>query len=265
MKRLGCMILGAFLLQACQTRTDYAPVYNANGAQMLEQNDQQKVKQAQTTYEVLPGESLYSISKRFDMDYHDLARINKIEKPFYIHAGQVLLISEYDRVPAKATVAKKQAFEYHAGPAPKSSIKPVKKVQKVAAKKPAHTPLPVATSTEWMWPVQEGYVAKPYSARNKGLDIGVERSQAVIAARAGSVVYAGVALSGAGDLIIIKHADDFLTAYTNATGLLVSEGDSVKGGQKIASIKSSAKPSLHFDIRKHGKSVNPMEYVTEKL
>ncbi|MCY9804667.1 murein hydrolase activator NlpD [Vibrio scophthalmi] len=119
--------------------------------------------------------------------------------------------------------------------------------------------------TKWLWPTK-GRVIKNFSAGdqgNKGIDIAGQRGQAITSTAAGSVVYSGNALRGYGNLVIIKHNDKYLSAYAHNDKLLVHEGQSVKAGQKIATMGSSGTNSvrLHFEIRYQGKSVNPKRYL----
>lgn len=262
MKRFGIIFLGACMLQACQTREDLAPVYN--GRQVQSGHHYPEHEHTTTTVEVMPGETLSTIAKRFNLDYHHLAAMNHIDPPYTIHAGQILMVSKHPHVsalPVEETDAPEFVYE---NPAPKMMTHSAATTAKSTT--PAHNtvPLPVATSSDWIWPVKEGYVAKPYLSRVKGMEIGVTTTQPVLAARAGTVVYAGVDVSGSGQLIIIRHPGGFLTAYSHETGLLVKEGEQVKMGQKIASIKPSKKTFLHFEVRKSGKTVDPTEYVTAK-
>lgn len=119
--------------------------------------------------------------------------------------------------------------------------------------------------TKWLWPTK-GRVIKNFSAGdqgNKGIDIAGQRGQSIVSTAAGTVVYSGNALRGYGNLVIIKHNDKFLSAYAHNDQLLVKEGQSVKSGQKIATMGSSGTNSvrLHFEIRYEGKSVNPKRYL----
>lgn len=118
---------------------------------------------------------------------------------------------------------------------------------------------------KWLWPTQ-GRVVKNFSAGdqgNKGIDIAGQRGQSIVSTAAGTVVYSGNALRGYGNLVIIKHNDHYLSAYAHNDRLLVKEGQSVKAGQKIATMGSSGTNSvrLHFEIRYQGKSVNPKRYL----
>jgi lipoprotein NlpD len=95
--------------------------------------------------------------------------------------------------------------------------------------------------------------------RSKGLTIGGKAGDPVVAAADGHVVYAGSGLRGYGNLVIIKHSADFLTAYAHNQTLLVKEDQAVKRGQKIAEMGSTdaERVQLHFEIRKKGKPLDP--------
>lgn len=119
--------------------------------------------------------------------------------------------------------------------------------------------------SKWLWPTK-GRVIKNFSAGdqgNKGIDIAGQRGQPITSTANGTVVYSGNALRGYGNLVIIKHNDNYLSAYAHNERLLVHEGQSVKAGQKIATMGSSGTNSvrLHFEIRYQGKSVNPKRYL----
>jgi lipoprotein NlpD len=117
----------------------------------------------------------------------------------------------------------------------------------------------------WAWPT-EGKVIRGYSDSNKGVDISGRAGQSVIAAGDGKVVYSGNGLRGYGKLIIIKHNKTFLSAYAHNSQLLVKEGQSVKKGQKIAEMGNTDadQVKLHFEIRRFGKPVDPMQYLDNK-
>lgn len=125
-----------------------------------------------------------------------------------------------------------------------------------------------ASSIKWQWPTS-GRIITGFSSSeggNKGLDIAGTKGQDVRAAAAGKVVYAGNALQGYGNLIIIKHTDDFLSAYAHNNTIEVDEQDNVKAGQKIATLGSTGTNTnkLHFEIRYKGKSVDPARYLPRK-
>ena len=116
-----------------------------------------------------------------------------------------------------------------------------------------------------MWQIR-GSIIKRFSLgalSNKGIDIAAKLGQPVVASRAGEVVYSGNGLAGYGNLIIIKHDDEFLSAYAHNRKIDVKEGTMVAKGQKIAEAGNTAakRVMLHFEIRYKGKPVNPENYL----
>ncbi|TDQ56671.1 lipoprotein NlpD [Mesocricetibacter intestinalis] len=129
-------------------------------------------------------------------------------------------------------------------------------------------PVAAVSNIRWQWPA-EGRIVQGFSnsdGGNKGIDIGGSKGQAVYAAAAGRVVYAGNALRGYGNLIIIKHDDDFLSAYAHNDSISVRDQQEVRAGQQIAKMGNSGTNSvkLHFEIRYRGKSVDPMRYLPKR-
>lgn len=134
----------------------------------------------------------------------------------------------------------------------------------------AHAPDKSATSAvatddegvSWMWPA-DGKVVGTFEGGKKGVDIAGKAGQAVLAAGAGKVMYAGSGIRGYGNLVIIKHTNNLLSAYAHNQAILVKEGQSVVKGQKIAEMGKSDSDSvkLHFEIRQQGKPVDPAKYL----
>lgn len=127
---------------------------------------------------------------------------------------------------------------------------------------PAVTNAPV---TKWVWPAN-GRVTRGFSGNYKGIDIEGPRGEPVHATAAGQVVYSGTGLRGYGQLIIIKHNTEFLSAYAHNSVVLVAEGDTVKQGQKVAEMGDSGtnKVKLHFELRLRGKPVDPQKYLPRR-
>lgn len=235
-------------------------------------------------YRVQTGDTLYSLAFRAGLDYRELAQLNNISPPYRIFVGQTLRLSN-----------NKYTSSY--GEQPVSPVK-VPKTPVVTVKKPSQgqsklttankavapgnqtgyvqkqTVKENATSTEnfvssskvrWAWPVRGPLLAGFSNAEhgNKGLDIGGKAGTPIKAAAAGEVVYAGNALRGYGNLVIIRHNDDFLSAYAHNRRLLVKERDTVASGQTIAEMGNTDATSvrLHFEIRFRGKSVDPKRYL----
>lgn len=154
-------------------------------------------------------------------------------------------------------------------PITSTTTKPATNQPTVSTKPTAKKPLPVSTPKKtdfkWLWPTN-GKIRSTFLASNparKGISIGGKEGQDVKAAEDGVVVYSGNGLLGYGELIIIKHNDAFLSAYGHNKSLKVTEGQSVTRGQTIAELGSTGTNvnNLHFEIRKNGKPVNPLNYV----
>lgn len=115
---------------------------------------------------------------------------------------------------------------------------------------------------DWLWPAA-GRVVEKFEGNNKGVDISAKVGEPVTAAAPGRVMYAGSGLRGYGQLIIIKHNETYLSAYAHNSRLLVKEGQSVTRGQKIAEVgqTDADRPKLHFEIRRAGRPVDPLDYL----
>lgn len=205
------------------------------------------------TYTVRKGDTLYSIAFRYGLDYKSLARINGIRAPYVIYPRQVLKLKGSAKLPEKDS-----------GPTATPKSPP-----KVTTTKTTPLPdIPKDPVSAWRWPL-EGRVIRGFSLVqpiNKGIDIAGKRGDKVAAAADGVVVYAGGNLRGYGKLVIIKHNDTFLSAYGNNEKLLVKEGEKITAGKAIARVGASNDDveMLHFEIRRDGKPVNPMDYLPRR-
>jgi len=224
------------------------------------------VRQKPTEIKVSKDDTLYSIARREGYSHHQLARWNRLKSPYLLKPGQSLRL----RPPASSLG---QINTTNPGTQP--SVSPlanhvIKSVPLKAAVKPAKKPVSRNVSLptrvdKWRWPVK-GRVVKTYKAGDtsrKGIGIRGKKDASVKAAAGGTVVYSGNGLINYGNLIIIKHSHSFLSAYAYNNSLLVKEGDSVKPGQAIAKmgVIDSGKAQLHFEIRRNGKPVNPLNYL----
>lgn len=117
-----------------------------------------------------------------------------------------------------------------------------------------------SSASAWFMPVENAKVITPFSPQSKGVDFALSVGFPVYAVQAGKVVYSGNGLKGYGNLIIIKHANNYLSAYAHNQNNLVKEKTMVKKGQKIATVGNGDDGSglLHFEIRKDGKPIDPM-------
>lgn len=138
-------------------------------------------------------------------------------------------------------------------PAPKPVAKPK---PKPVDRSPSR---PVRTRNGWAWPTA-GKPSDSYKQTGTGISIPGKLGQSVHAARKGKVVYAGSGLKGYGLLVIIKHSDEYLTAYGYNDRLLVAQGEEVKAGERIATmgLGPQNKTLLHFELRRNGRPVDPM-------
>lgn len=119
------------------------------------------------------------------------------------------------------------------------------------------------TKSEFAWPATGKVVGNFSESTNKGIDIGGKIGDAVLASAPGKVLYAGQDLRGYGKLVVVKHNEQFLSVYAHNSQILVKEGQSVTRGQKIAELGQSdaEQPKLHFEIRKQGKPVDPLQFL----
>lgn len=120
-----------------------------------------------------------------------------------------------------------------------------------------------ASPTGWISPTP-GKLLKSFSEEAKGVDIGGKMGQSIVASGSGKVVYAGNGLRGYGKMVILKHNNEYLSAYAHNNKLLVKEGDVVKKGEKIAEMGNTDtdRIKLHFEIRRFGKPVDPTKFIT---
>lgn len=191
---------------------------------------------------VRAGETLYSISMRYRLDYHDVARWNGIASGYRIAPGQRLRLNP----PPGARARPAQSAASVRAPTPRAS-----------PDDPAHRP------PHWLWPVQGGRVIGSITQPSGGLGLRIdgELNQPVFAAADGKVVYKGSGLRGYGQLIIMTHDRGWLTAYGHNALVHVQEGETVRAGQAIASmgLGPGQQAMLYFEIRLDGRPLDPLK------
>lgn len=185
-----------------------------------------------------------------------------------------------DHLPVKAIKpnAQPRTYVYDDKYADKSADKNYGDVPKptprpnIAATAPAYHPATYQpngkSSVAFAWPVSgrviADYGAETNGARNDGINIAAATGTPIRAAAGGTVTYAGNELKGYGNLLLIKHADGYVTAYAHADRLLVARGDFVAKGQVIGYAGQTGdvtSPQLHFEIRHDTAPVNPRSYL----
>ena len=287
--RILIVFLSLFVLLACSSPQGRAPVTDLTLGKQSRSGPTvaRGVKTGQKIYIVQKGDTLYSISWKTGVEVKSLVKHNNINAPYLIKQGQKLYLLESDNAYAGKTnnksdlssqtanknsnsgctaqncnkkqpteVAQKNTKAYSANKADTKTVKNTNKSttsQKVSG---------------WSWPVN-GKLTKPFSASQsgkQGISIVSKRGTSIKATASGKVVYAGSGLRGYGNLIIIKHNDDYLSAYAHNESLLVGESDEIKMGQKIAVMGDSGSDHvhLHFEIRYRGKSVDPVRYLPKR-
>jgi len=226
-------------------------------------------------YEVKRGDTLYGIAFRHGLDYREVAALNRIGPPYTIYPGQRLRLQAQGSarpaqgvtgMPAPRTPAP-AAGTAPSQPPPRAG-NPVATPAAPPVRSTPAPPLPAVpdvapASGAWRWPTQGQVIGRFVAGdpKRQGLDIAGSAGQSVQAAADGVVVYSGSGLVGYGELIIVKHSDEWLSAYAHNRRRLVGEGATVKAGQQIAEMgrTGTSRDMLHFEVRRNGKPVDPMQ------
>jgi murein DD-endopeptidase MepM/ murein hydrolase activator NlpD len=121
---------------------------------------------------------------------------------------------------------------------------------------------------QFRWPVRgriiSGFGSKPNGEKNDGINLAVPEGTSVKSVEAGTVIYAGNELAGYGNLVLIRHAGGWVSAYAHNEDLQVKRGDAVRRGQIVAHAGmtgSVTSPQVHFELRMGAKPVNPLDYL----
>jgi lipoprotein NlpD len=252
---------------------------------------------------VVRGDTLYFIAFNYGLDYRDVAAWNGIRAPYTIYPGQKLKLTPAAHGKSPQIAQKKpvppQSKQTKPGPQNKAqplipgpivsreteNVPEAKSETRtlVTAKQPPASPQPQAAVApesrttavtedktpvisgpiKWLWPTQGKIVNSDTPISKNGIDIAGIKGQPVNASAPGQVVYSGSGLLGYGRLIIIKHNENYLSAYAHNDALLVKEGNQVTAGQNIALMGQTVngRTLLHFEIRKNGQPVNPLGYL----
>jgi len=231
------------------------------------------------SYIVAGGDTLYAISRRYGVDMRALAQANRIAPPYMIFPGQRLAVPESftNAAPLGARGLATSQSRISTQPEPSdgkaSARAQPKSVRPAASSALAALPLPTPAraGSQFVWPVDGDVVAKFGPAgkglHNDGINISVLRGATVKAAENGVVAYSGNELQGFGNLLLIKHADGWMSAYAHNEQLLVKRGDRVQRGQEISragQTGSVRSPQLHFELRRGTRAVDPLDYLARR-
>ena len=254
--KLSGVLLITLLLNGC------------GGNPVIPVSDLTPLKSKYATRIVLEGDSLYNIAWEHGLDYREVALWNRLSPPYHVTPGQ------------KIRLDSNRKSEHSTGDESQSIVQPLvnKQIRAQPLTEKDHKysnnsskqPLTNVWETHgrvWLWPSAGRVISEFSEAKgNNGIDIeGIEGSP-VIAAAAGKIVYAGSGLRGYGLLLILKHDENFLSAYAHNSSLVVEEGDFVQPGQVIAHMGSTGAEmvKLHFEIRLDGKPVDPSLYLPSR-
>ncbi len=300
--RLASLAGLLLLLSACASTLTQAPVVERSHetpkeapTSVAEIPNAKPTTDNRPTYTVKRGDTLLRIAFDLGLNYRDIVAWNSLSNPNDIKVDQVLFVGPPDatgsakttpvaansnlevrnltpinpstnktsprgdkKVYSEATLAEMQKSEAAAGSvvqAPKVEVPSQKTVEKV-----------VTETLDWMWPTEGKAISTFDEQRGKGIDIAGKLGQEVLAVAPGKVIYEGNAMRGYGNIIIVKHANNYLSAYAHNKTNLVREGQPVARGQKIAEMGNTDADSvkLHFEIRQAGKPVDPLKLLPQR-
>ncbi len=216
-----------------------------------------------------PGDTLHSIAFSLGLDVNELAAWNQLTDTSKLQVGQRIRLTQPVGYKARSTnqiSARSSNRSIKSDPivANSQTSPQTRNIENRTVSNSSSTTTYQHNQNLWAWPTK-GKVIRQFSTSRgvQGIDIQGQFAQPVIASRSGEVVYVGNGLKGYGNLIIIKHNEQFLSAYAHNNEYFVQEGQTVKINQTIASLgrNSQSQTALHFQIRKNGKPVNPSAYL----
>ena len=207
------------------------------------------------THRIKKGDTLYSISRSYGTNVFSLAKLNNILNVNNISIGEKLVIpnrNEKNNKKVSPKSKKKWNREYV------NRKKQVLKNNEIKNK----------SITKFIWPVRGKLISKYGKSKegfyNDGINIVSQKGTVVISSQDGKVIYSGNEIPGYGNLILIKHSKNWITAYAHLSEVFIEKGRLVKKGQKIGSVGSTGNvrsPQLHFEIRKGKEAVDPLEFL----
>jgi lipoprotein NlpD len=237
-------------------------------------------------YTVKPGDTLIRVSLDFGQNWRDIAAWNNLDNPNRIEVGQVLRVVPPGSEPGSTIASAKpisspkiesRSLDAKGVPAAASGASSAGSAVAAASGaavgasgsaggSPSSASAAASAGGDgeepnWVWPANGPTISGFEEGKHKGIAIGGKAGDPVVAAGDGRVVYAGSGLRGYGNLVIIKHNGEYLTAYAHNQTLLVKEDQAVRKGQKIAEMGATDadRVELHFEIRKQGKPIDPVK------
>jgi murein DD-endopeptidase MepM/ murein hydrolase activator NlpD len=225
-------------------------------------------------YRVRAGDSVTGIARLYEVSPSQIVKLNGLQPPYRLNVGQVIrlpsLLGNTPPQPATSSTASVPRVEREGvGNAPRPNAKPRAQTASTTqrARIPRTTP-ELSGNGQYMRPVDgkiiSGFGPKEGGLHNDGVNIRAPRGTPVRAAQNGVVVYAGNDLEGYGNLILVRHQNNKMTAYAHLDKFLINRGETVKQGQSIGTVGSTGQvdsPQLHFEIRRGTKALNPVQYL----
>lgn len=254
---MAWIVIGAAVLfsTACSTRRVAAPAPVVDRSAPVAGFKRSTPPDQPGFYTVRPGDTLYRIGMDTGQVWRDLQLWNAINDPNAIEVGQVLRLTP---PPGMASA-----------PATPATPPPVagRPLDNPTASPPVAIATPsVATGLSAVWPANGPVTVAFDETKNKGISISGKAGDPVVASADGRVVVSGAVIRGLGNLVVLQHPNGFLTAYAHNQTLLVREDQTVKQGQKIATMGSSDSDTvrLHFEVRRQGKPVDPLAFLPKR-
>jgi murein DD-endopeptidase MepM/ murein hydrolase activator NlpD len=193
---------------------------------------------------VQPGETLATIAARTGVPVEDLREINGLAPGERLPPGRLIFLLDAAAL---------------AGPPPREEAPP-----------PAVLPVPETPAVPLRWPLAAPLLSSPFGARqgrvHEGIDLAAPTGTPVLAAGGGQVLYAGDAVRGYGNMIVVQHQGDLLTVYAHNSVLLVRTGEKVAAGQEIARVGQTGRataPHLHFEVRRGQVPQDPLRFLPQ--
>lgn len=234
---------------------------------------------ASSTHVVNRGETLMSLSRRYNVTLSQLAKANNLTPASKLAIGSKVVVP--GGKPASATAAVQPAAEQKpaqvvaqapqtkpATPEPQQKARLASTTPDVPESAPAKATETTSALPAFRWPARgrviAGYGAKTNGKQNDGINVAVPEGTPVKAAEDGVVAYSGNELKDYGNLVLVRHSNGYVTAYAHASELMVKRGDTIKRGQIIAKSGQTggvSSPQLHFEIRKGSSPVDPMQFL----
>ena len=216
----------------------------------------------QSFHKVKKGETLYSISRRYKTDVYSISKLNNLKNINSINEGQALKIYGDLKIGNKNNISNGNKANIKKIDSKKKSLKSVKKTT-------LNFEQTLNKNSKFIWPVKGKLISKYGKSTdgffNDGININSKLNQKVGASNDGVVIYSGNEIPGYGNLVLIKHSQNWITAYAHLGKVTIEKGDKVKKGEIIGLVGKTGnvrKPQLHFEIRKGKEAVNPLNYLS---